>query len=112
MLVFCSAGWLLLVGCYGLVTSRNLIHAVISLVVCQSSTYVALLGVGYRSGATSPVFSDVPTTTKVVDPVVQAMTLTDIVVSATVIALFLALTVQVHKREGTIEPDEMQGLRG
>jgi multicomponent Na+:H+ antiporter subunit C len=43
---------------------------------------------------------------------VQAMTLTDIVVSATVIALFLALTVQVHKREGTIEPDEMQGLRG
>jgi multicomponent Na+:H+ antiporter subunit C len=112
MLVFCSAGWLLLVGCYGLVISRNLIHSVVSLVVCQSSTYVALLGVGYRSGATSPVFGDISAKSKVVDPVVQAMTLTDIVVSATVIALFIALAIQVHKREGTIEPDELQGLKG
>jgi len=111
-LVFGVAGWLLLAGCYGLVTSRNLVHTVVSLIVCQSSTYVLLLGIGYRSGGTSPVFSDVPTKTVVVDPVVQAMTLTDIVVSATIIALFLALTVQVHKRHGTVDPDELTGLRG
>lgn len=112
MLFFCAAGWLLLIGCLGMVRSHNLIHTVISLVVCQSSTYLVLLGVGYRSQATSPVFTDISPGVKVVDPVVEAMTLTDIVVSATIIALFLALAVQVHKREGTIDPDELQGLKG
>lgn len=112
MLFFCCAGWLLLAGCFGLVRSRNLIHSVISLVICQSGTYLVLLGVGYRAHATSPVFSDIPTKKPVVDPLVQAMTLTDVVVSATIIALLLALAVQVHKREGELDPDKLQGLRG
>jgi len=111
LLLFCCAGWLLLVGCYGIVISRNLIHTVICLVICQSSTYLLLLGIGYRAHATSPVYSDT-TPVKVVDPVVQALCLTDIVVSATVIALFLALALQTHKRHGTIDPDQLQSLRG
>lgn len=111
LLLFCCAGWLTLVGCYGMVVSRNMVRTVISLVVCQSSTYLILLGIGYRSGASAPVFSDT-TPSKVVDPVVQALCLTDIVVSATIIALFLALALQTHKRHGTIDPDELQALRG
>lgn len=39
-------------------TSRNLIHAVGCLSVCQAATYVLLLAVGHRDGATAPVFSD------------------------------------------------------
>jgi len=111
MLLFCCAGWLLLIGCYGIVVSRNLIHTVICLVVCQSSTYLILLGIGYRSGGTAPVFSDTSPST-VVDPVVQALCLTDVVVSATVIALFLALALQAHKQHGTVDPDELTSLRG
>ncbi|HEX8935103.1 MAG TPA: hypothetical protein VF788_13125, partial [Pseudonocardiaceae bacterium] len=61
-------------------------------------TYVLLLAVGFRSGATAPVFSDVPVGSRVVDPVVQALSLTDIVVSATITALLLALTIQIYKR--------------
>ncbi|NMH96447.1 sodium:proton antiporter [Pseudonocardia acidicola] len=105
------AAWLFLVGCYGLVTTRNLVHAVGSLTVVQSSTYVLLLAIGYRHGGTAPVFGDVPPGTPVVDPVVQAMTLTDVVVSATVTALLLALTVQIHKRHGTVDPDQLTTLR-
>jgi multicomponent Na+:H+ antiporter subunit C len=40
------------------------------------------------------------------------MTLTDIVVSATVTALLLALAVQVNKRHGTVDPDELAALKG
>lgn len=103
-------GWILLVGVYGLVTSRNLVHAVVCLSVAQSATYVLLLSVGYRRKATAPVFSDIKPTRTVVDPVVQALTLTDIVVGATVTALLLALTVQVAKRRGTVDPDELRSL--
>ncbi len=111
LLPYLVAGWLFLAGCYGLVTSRNLVHAVGCLTIAQSSTYVLLLAVGYRSGATAPVFGDLPVGAPVVDPVVQALTLTDIVVSATVTALLLALTLQIHKRHGTVDPDELRALR-
>lgn len=111
-LPFAVAAWLLLVGLYGVVTSRNLIHLIVCVSVIQSSTYVLLLAIGYRSGATAPVFLDVPPGTPVVDPVVQALTLTDVVVGVTVTALLLALAVQEHKRFGTLDPDELRALRG
>jgi len=44
------AAWLFFCGLYGVVTSRHLVHAVISLAVLQSSTYILLLGIGYRVG--------------------------------------------------------------
>ncbi len=105
--------WLVLVGIFGVVRSRNLIHTVVCVSVAQSGTYVVLLAVGYQSGAVAPIFgASTPPGTPVVDPVVQAMTLTDIVVSATVTALLLALVIQVAKRHGTIDPDELHALRG
>jgi multicomponent Na+:H+ antiporter subunit C len=48
----------------------------------------------------------------VVDPVVQTLTLTDVVVEATVAALLLSLAVQAHKRFGTLDPDEIGSIRG
>ncbi|MFF4381676.1 sodium:proton antiporter [Kitasatospora sp. NPDC001547] len=112
LLPYLVAGWILLAGLYGLVTSRNLVQAVGCLAVAQSSTYVLLLAVGYRRDATAPVFSDLPTDAPVVDPVVQALTLTDIVVGATVTALLLSLVIQLRKRHGTVDPEELTGLRG
>lgn len=106
------AAWLFVVGLYGIVTSRNLIHLIICLSVVQSSTYILLLSVGYRTGAVAPVFVNVPLGTPAVDPVVQALTLTDVVVEATVTALLLALAVQAQKRFGTLDPDELRAMRG
>jgi multicomponent Na+:H+ antiporter subunit C len=111
-LPFALAGWLFLVGLYGVVTSRNLIHLVVCLAVVQSSTYVLLLAIGYVKGGTAPIFNGIPLGTKAVDPVVQALTLTDVVVSVTSLALLLAIAVEVHKRTGTLDPDELREQRG
>jgi multicomponent Na+:H+ antiporter subunit C len=109
LLPYLVAAWLFLVGLYGIVTSRNLVHAIICLSVVQSSTYILLLAVGFERGGTAPIFLDVPVGTKVVDPVVGALTLTDIVVGATVSALLLALAVQVYKHHGTLDPERFRG---
>lgn len=111
-LPYAVAIWLFVVGLFGVVTSRNLIHLIICLAVVQSSTYVLLLAVGYRLGAAAPIFADIPVGTPAVDPVVQALTLTDVVVEATVSALLLALAVQAHKRFSTLDPDELRAMRG
>jgi multicomponent Na+:H+ antiporter subunit C len=106
------AAWLLSIGLYGIITSRNLVHLTMCLAVVQSSTYILLLAIGYRTGASAPIFADIPHNTPAVDPVVQALVLTDIVVEVTVMALLLALTVQTHKKFGTIDPDELRIVRG
>jgi len=112
VLPYLVAAWLFLVGLYGIVTSRDLVHAIVCLTVVQSSTYVLLLAIGYRSGAQAPIFADIPTASPAVDPVVQALTLVDVVVEAAATALLLALAVQAHKRFGTTDPDELRALTG
>ncbi len=88
--------WLFVAGLYGIVTSRNLVHLIISLSVAQASTGVVLITVGYRRGGASA------------DPVIQAILSSDVVVGAAVTALLLAVAVQVHKRAGTLDPEYLR----
>ena len=111
-LPYLVAAWVCTIGLYGIVTSRNLIHLAVCLTVTQSSTYVLLLSVGYVQGGGPPIFKGVKLGTTSVDPVVQALSLTDIVVSVTVLALILALALDVHRHSGTVDPDEIAAMHG
>jgi multicomponent Na+:H+ antiporter subunit C len=112
VLPYLLAAWIFLVGLYGIVSSRNLIHITVCVSVCQSSTYVLLLAIGYRTHGTAPIFADVPTTRRVVDPVVQALVLTDIVVAVAVAALLLSLALKVHDHHDSLDPSEIVELKG
>jgi multicomponent Na+:H+ antiporter subunit C len=112
VLPYLVAGWICVIGLYGIVTSRNLIHLALCLTVTQSSTYVLLLSIGYVKGGGPPIFKGVKLGTTAADPVVQSLTLTDIVVSVTVLALILALALDVHRQAGTVDPDEIAAMRG
>jgi multicomponent Na+:H+ antiporter subunit C len=111
-LPYAVAAWICVIGLYGIVTSKDLIHLGLCLTVTQSSTYLLLLSVGYVKGAGPPIFKGVKLGTPAVDPVVQSLTLTDIVVSVTVLALILALALDVHRDAGTVDPDEIAELQG
>lgn len=103
--------WLFVIGLYGIVTSRHLVHMIICLSVVQSSTYIMILASGFRTGAAAPIFFDRPVGTPAVDPVGHALALTDIVVGATVMALLLAMTLQIYKRKGTVDPEAFRPVR-
>lgn len=110
---YAVAAWLFLIGLYGIVTSKHLVHLCLCLVVVQASTYVLLATIGLRlPPATAPVFYDIALGTPAVDPVVQALMLTDIVVEATVVALLLALVVQINKRTETVDPNAIDLMKG
>jgi len=111
-LPFAVAAWLLLVGLYGVVTSRHLVHLILCLGIVQASTYLLLLAIGYLHAGRAPIFVGITVGTPAVDPVVQALTLTDVVVEATVSALLLAIALQVDRRFGTVDPDAIRELRG
>lgn len=108
-LPYALAAWLFFVGLYGVVTSRHLVHLVVCLGVMQSSTYVLLLAIGYRTGKKAPIFSSaVPSKVGAVDPIVQALTLTDVVVSVAGSALILALVIEIWKRSDEVDPDALR----
>ena len=111
-LAYAVAAWVFGIGVYGAIVSRNLIHLALCLTVTQSSTYILLLSIGYRHGAGAPIFEGVKVGTPAVDPVVQSLTLTDIVVSVTVIALILALALDIHRETDSVDPDEIATLNG
>ena len=111
-LPYAIAAWLFLIGLYGVATSRNLIHLVICLSVIQSSSYVLLLTIGYKPGRVAPIFAEIPVNTPAVDPIMQALMLTDVVVEVTVMALLLGLAVQIFKQHGTLDPDRLGGIFG
>jgi multicomponent Na+:H+ antiporter subunit C len=105
------AAWLFTIGVYGIIISRNCIHLIGCLTVVQSATYALLLGIGYTWGAGPPIFYDHPPGTPAVDPVMQALVLTDVVVGAAVTALLLVIALQIHKRRGTLDPQALRPLR-
>jgi multicomponent Na+:H+ antiporter subunit C len=111
-LPYAVAAWLCLVGLAGVATSRNLIHLAVCLTVTQSSSYVLLLSVGYVEHGTAPIFKGIPPGATAVDPVVQALTLTDVVVSVVVVALILALALDAHRLSGTVDPDGIADVSG
>lgn len=112
MLPYVVAAWLFFCGLYGIITSRHLVHCVICLAVLQTSTYMLLLGIGYRVGGSAPVFADISPGRLTVDPLVQALMLTDVVVEAVVVALLLAIVVKAYEKSGCIDPKDLSQLRG
>ena len=110
---YAAATWLFLVGLYGVVTSKHLVHLCLCLTVVQASTYVLLTVIGYRQGLPAPIFTDgITPGGAAVDPVVQALMLTDVVVEATVVALLLAITVRVHRSARTSDPNCVDMMKG
>jgi len=112
VLPYLLAVFVFLVGLYGIVSSRDLIHITVCVSVCQSSTYVLLLAIGYRTHGTAPVYGDIPTSRKVVDPIVQSLTLTDIVVAVAVSALLLSFAEKAFDHEGSLDPEELAEMKG
>ena len=106
------AVWLFVVGLYGVITSRNYIH----LVVCLGGRRVLPMrccwGPGSRTNSVAPVFLDLPVGTPAVDPIVHALMLVDVVVEATVFAVLMALVIKAHGRTGTLDPDDLEVMRG
>jgi len=107
------AAFLFCVGLWGIVHQRTMIGQVVAFGVTQSSTYVLLLTIGYRFGAAAPILVGTqPSRTTTVDPVVQALCLTDIVVSATTTALLLVFVGRIGEDSGSVDPDQPSHVRG
>ncbi|MCK4300427.1 MAG: NADH-quinone oxidoreductase subunit K [Planctomycetes bacterium] len=110
---YAGGGGLILIGLYMVLAKTNLVKIILGLSFLDTGTHVLLVAIGYVRGRTAPIFSEgmSPETTKVVDPVPQALVLTAIVIGVGVLALALALAIQVYRHYGTLDVRKIKGLK-
>ena len=107
---------LLLLGVYGVASKKNLIKIVIGLIIIEYATNLMLILVGYRSGGTAPIITNVEKAAQeastFVDPLPQALILTSIVIGLGVLALVISLSLKLYEKYGTFDILLIRRLKG
>ena len=96
------------IGFCMLLFSRNLLKKVIGLDIMDSGVFLLLADRGYIAGRKVPIITDgVTDMSRYITPIPAGLVLTGIVVSVSVSAVLLALTVQIYKTYHTLDIDKL-----
>ncbi len=96
------------IGFSNLLLQKNLIKKIIGLNIMDTATYLFLALKGYIAGRKAPVVVDGVTDVEAyINPIPSGLVLTGIVVSVSVTALMLALTIRLYRRYHTLDLDEI-----
>lgn len=99
------------IGFTTLLLHRNMIKKIIGFSMLDSAIYLFLAAKGYIEGRTAPIVENgITSVERYINPVPSGLVLTGIVVSVSITALMLALTVKLYRRYGTLDIDEITML--
>ncbi|MCK4843416.1 MAG: cation:proton antiporter subunit C [Dehalococcoidia bacterium] len=108
---FVAAVLLMGVALYILIFRRNLIKIVMGIAILSSSVNLFLVTLGYRAGGVAPIYTEAPEGPMVL-PVVQALTLTNIVIAVATSALILSLVIRIYRHTGTLDSEKSRRMKG
>lgn len=96
------------IGFGNLLLQPNLIKKIIGLNIMDTAVYLFLAEKGYIAGRVAPIVVDgVQSMEAYINPIPSGLVLTGIVVSVSVSALMLALTIRLYRRYQTLDLDEI-----
>ena len=96
------------IGLTTLLLHKNMIKKIMGFNIMDTAIYLFLTSKGYIVGRLAPiVVNDDLRVETYVNPIPSGLVLTGIVVSVSVTALMLAITVRLYKRYGTLDIDEI-----
>ena len=96
------------IGFANLLFQKNLIKKIIGFNIMDTAIYLFLAEKGYISGRMPPIVVDgIQSVDAYINPIPSGLVLTGIVVSVSVSALMLSLTIRLYKRYHTLDLDEI-----
>lgn len=102
---------LFVIGFANLLLQKNLIKKIIGMNFIDTGTYLFLAEKGYITGRAAPIIVDgVQDATNYINPIPSGLVLTGIVVSVSVTALMLSLTIRLYQRYHTLDMDEISTI--
>ncbi|MDA0871990.1 MAG: cation:proton antiporter subunit C [Firmicutes bacterium] len=91
----------ILVGIYGVATSKNIIKSVFSVTIIEAGTILLFLNLASYEGGLIPIMYELGI--DVVDPLPQALMITAIVIGSSITSLALMLCIKIFHHYGSIE---------
>ncbi len=102
------AAILFVIGLANLLFQKNLIKKIIGLNIMDTAVYLLLATQGYIKGLKAPIIEDgIMDRNVYINPIPSGLVLTGIVVSVSVTALMLSLTIRIYKKYHTLNLDEV-----
>ncbi|MCD8019236.1 MAG: sodium:proton antiporter [Clostridiales bacterium] len=99
---------LFVIGMSNLLLQPNLMKKIIGLDVMDAAIYLFLASKGYIEGRTAPIYVDgIMDAEHYINPIPAGLVLTGIVVSVSVSALMMALTINLYREYHTLNLDEI-----
>ncbi len=99
------------IGFTTLLLHRNMIKKIIGFSIMDNAIFLFLAAKGYIEGRTAPIVVDgVQTVEAYINPIPAGLVLTGIVVSVSVTAVMLSLTIRLYRRYHTLDIDEITAL--
>ena len=99
------------IGFTMLLFQKNLIKKLIGMNIMDTGVFLFLASMGYIEGRKAPIITDgIQSTEAYINPVPAGLVLTGIVVSVSVTAVMLSLSIRLYKRYHTLELDEIYVL--
>ena len=96
------------IGFANLMFQKNLIKKIIGFNIMDTAIYLFLAEKGYISGRMAPIITDgIQDVSAYINPIPSGLVLTGIVVSVSVSALMLSLTIRLYKRYHTMDLEEI-----
>ena len=96
------------IGFTTLLLDRNMIKKILGLNIMDTAIYLFLSAKGYIFGRKVPIVTGtVPEPEKYINPIPTGLVLTGIVVSVSVTAVMLSLTIRLYRRYHTLDIDEI-----
>ena len=96
------------IGFANLLFQKNLIKKIIGFNIMDTAIYLFLAEKGYIAGRMPPIVVDgIQSVEAYINPIPSGLVLTGIVVSVSVSALMLSLTIRLYKRYHTLDLDEI-----
>ncbi|MCD6454465.1 MAG: NADH-quinone oxidoreductase subunit K [Candidatus Aminicenantes bacterium] len=115
MAFFTASILLILIGLYAVLVKRNIMKIVIGLSLMDTGVNLLIVSLGFIRGRTAPIINVKDllfnTSSKVVDPLPQALVLTAIVIGVAVTAVALSIVMLMYSKKGTLEIDEYKELK-
>ncbi|MBO5621679.1 MAG: cation:proton antiporter subunit C [Butyrivibrio sp.] len=102
---------LFVLGMMNLLIQPNLVKKIIGLDIMDAAVYLFLASKGYIAGKAAPIYVDgITDASYYINPVPSGLVLTGIVVSVSVSALMMALTINLYREYNTLNLDEIMML--
>ncbi len=106
-----AAVLLFVIGLMNLLMQPNLVKKIIGLDIMDCAIYLFLAAKGYIEGRMAPIYVDgILSADHYINPVPAGLVLTGIVVSVSVSALMMALTICLYREYHTLNLDEIMML--